>query len=43
MRLARDTILARGGASKSNVFTRVLLALYGVMSWDSVPVTPAAG
>jgi squalene-hopene/tetraprenyl-beta-curcumene cyclase len=40
MRRARDAILARGGASQSNVFTRALLALYGVMSWDSVPVMP---
>jgi squalene-hopene/tetraprenyl-beta-curcumene cyclase len=40
MRRARDAIMARGGASQSNVFTRVLLALYGVMSWDSVPVMP---
>ena len=26
---ARDAILSRGGAAKSNVFTRALLALYG--------------
>src|SRR5215469_18247793 len=37
---ARDAILSRGGASQSNVFTRVLLALYGVMKWTSVPVMP---
>ena len=29
MRRAREAILARGGAAHSNVFTRVLLALYG--------------
>jgi len=40
MRRARDAIMARGGASQSNAFTRVLLALYGVMSWNSVPVMP---
>ncbi|MBV8744922.1 MAG: squalene--hopene cyclase, partial [Xanthobacteraceae bacterium] len=40
MRRARDAILAQGGASQSNVFTRATLALYGVMSWDSVPVMP---
>jgi squalene-hopene/tetraprenyl-beta-curcumene cyclase len=40
MRRAREAVLARGGASQSNVFTRVLLALYGVMSWTSVPVMP---
>src|SRR5262252_1777875 len=37
---AREAILSRGGARQSNVFTRVLLALYGVMSWHSVPVMP---
>jgi squalene-hopene/tetraprenyl-beta-curcumene cyclase len=40
MRRARETMLARGGASQSNVFTRALLALYGIMSWNSVPVMP---
>jgi hypothetical protein len=40
MRRAREAILARGGASHVNVFTRVLLALYGIMSWRSVPVMP---
>ena len=29
MRRAREAILARGGAARSNVFTRALLALYG--------------
>jgi squalene-hopene/tetraprenyl-beta-curcumene cyclase len=40
MRRAREAILARGGASHSNVFTRALLALYCVTSWRSVPVMP---
>jgi squalene-hopene/tetraprenyl-beta-curcumene cyclase len=40
MRRAREAILARGGASRSNVFTRALLALYGVVSWRAVPVMP---
>ena len=40
MRRAREAILARGGAAHSNVFTRILLSLYGVMSWRSVPVMP---
>jgi squalene-hopene/tetraprenyl-beta-curcumene cyclase len=40
MRRARDAILAHGGAAGSNVFTRVLLALYGVLPWRSVPVMP---
>ncbi|MGE3988707.1 MAG: squalene--hopene cyclase [Pseudorhodoplanes sp.] len=40
MRRAREAIRARGGASRSNVFTRALLALYGVVSWHAVPVMP---
>ena len=40
MARAREAILARGGAKQSNVFTRVLLSLYGVLSWNSVPVMP---
>ena len=40
MRRARSAILSRGGAARSNVFTRLLLALYGVLSWRSVPVMP---
>jgi squalene-hopene/tetraprenyl-beta-curcumene cyclase len=40
MRRARDAMLARGGAVKSNVFTRALLSLYGVVPWKSVPVMP---
>jgi squalene-hopene/tetraprenyl-beta-curcumene cyclase len=37
---ARKAMLSRGGASRSNVFTRTLLALYGVVSWRAVPVMP---
>src|SRR5712672_3229847 len=40
MRRAREAILARGGAKQSNVFTRILLALYGVMKWRAVPMMP---
>jgi squalene-hopene/tetraprenyl-beta-curcumene cyclase len=40
MRRAREAILARGGAAGSNVFTRILLALYGIVPWQSVPVMP---
>lgn len=40
MRRAREAILARGGAAGSNVFTRVLLSLFGVTTWRSVPVMP---
>ena len=37
---AREALLARGGASRSNVFTRLLLVLFGIMSWNSVPIMP---
>jgi squalene-hopene/tetraprenyl-beta-curcumene cyclase len=37
---AREAILAHGGAAASNVFTRTLLALYGVVPWRGVPVMP---
>ena len=40
MRRAREAILARGGGVHANVFTRVLLSLYGVLTWNSVPVMP---
>jgi squalene-hopene/tetraprenyl-beta-curcumene cyclase len=37
---AREALLARGGALKANVFTRILLALYGETSWANVPTVP---
>jgi squalene-hopene/tetraprenyl-beta-curcumene cyclase len=40
MRRAREAILARGGAVHCNVFTRVLLSLFGVLRWQSVPEMP---
>ena len=40
MTRARDAILAHGGAAKSNVFTRAMLALYGQVPWRAVPVMP---
>jgi len=40
MTCARDAILARGGAANCNVFTRVLLSLYGILRWRSVPEMP---
>lgn len=40
MTRAREAILARGGAERSNVFTRILLALFGVLTWKAVPVMP---
>ena len=40
MRRAREAILAAGGAERSNVFTRVQLALFGQVPWRAVPVMP---
>src|SRR5678815_6014335 len=37
---AREAILARGGAGNANVFTRILLALYGESPWSAVPTVP---
>jgi squalene-hopene/tetraprenyl-beta-curcumene cyclase len=40
MRMAREAVLARGGAANVNVFTRILLALYGILPWSSIPLMP---
>ncbi|MEJ2374090.1 MAG: squalene--hopene cyclase [Pseudolabrys sp.] len=40
MRRARKAVLKRGGAANVNVFTRILLALYGILPWSSIPVMP---
>src|SRR3954451_20284635 len=40
MRRAREAIRAGGGAAESNVFTRVLLALFGILRWRAAPVMP---
>jgi squalene-hopene/tetraprenyl-beta-curcumene cyclase len=37
---AREAIRSRGGASRANVFTRLMLALYGFIPWRAVPVMP---
>jgi squalene-hopene/tetraprenyl-beta-curcumene cyclase len=37
---AREAIRSRGGAVNSNVFTRFLLSMFGVLTWRSVPVLP---
>ena len=37
---AREAILARGGAERTNVFTRYALALFGQVPWLAVPVMP---
>src|SRR3954447_5596623 len=40
MQRAREAILAAGGAERTNVFTRVQLALFGQVPWRAVPVMP---
>lgn len=40
MRKARAWILARGGAAKANVFTRIALAMFGQIPWRGVPFMP---
>jgi squalene-hopene/tetraprenyl-beta-curcumene cyclase len=40
MRRAREAIRAAGGASRVNVFTRALLAMFGIVGWKAVPVMP---
>ena len=40
MRRAREAVRARGGAERVNVFTRIMLALFGFISWRAVPVMP---
>ncbi len=37
---ARTAILAAGGAERTNVFTRIQLALFGEIPWRGVPVMP---
>ena len=40
MARARQEIRARGGGAGANVFTKLLLALYGFIPWRAVPVMP---
>jgi squalene-hopene/tetraprenyl-beta-curcumene cyclase len=40
MKRARAAILKHGGAARANVFTRILLAMYGQIPWRGVPFVP---
>src|SRR5579863_3697854 len=40
MQRAREAILAKGGAARANVFTRIQLALFGELPWHAVPMMP---
>lgn len=41
MRRAREAILSHGGAARSNVFTRITLALFGEVPWRACPLIRA--
>jgi squalene-hopene/tetraprenyl-beta-curcumene cyclase len=40
MKRAKSFILGEGGAEKANVFTRIHLALFKQVPWESIPWTP---
>ncbi len=40
MARAREAILSQGGAARSNVFTRIALALFGQLPWRGTPFIP---
>ena len=40
MQRARDAILEAGGAERTNVFTRIQLALFGQVPWRAAPAMP---
>ncbi|MDN5837063.1 MAG: squalene--hopene cyclase, partial [Nitrosospira sp.] len=40
MTRARTAVLEHGGAARTNVFTRLMLAMYGQIPWRGVPFTP---
>ena len=40
LKKAKKCILKMGGAEKVNVFTKISLALFGQMSWESIPYMP---
>lgn len=38
---AREAILAAGGVTACNTFTKIYLAIFGLYDWDGCPVVPA--
>jgi squalene-hopene/tetraprenyl-beta-curcumene cyclase len=40
MARARAAMRSRGGAARANVFTRIMLALFGFIPWRALPVMP---
>ena len=40
MRKAKKCILEKGGAEKANVFTKISLALFSQITWNSIPLMP---
>jgi squalene-hopene/tetraprenyl-beta-curcumene cyclase len=37
---AREVILARGGVTACNTFTKIYLSIFGLYDWDGTPVVP---
>jgi len=37
---AREAMRSRGGAGRANVFTKIMLALFGFIPWRALPVMP---
>lgn len=40
MRKAREAILAAGGVTRCNTFTKIYLSIFGLYDWDGTPVVP---
>src|SRR3954464_13229981 len=40
MKRAREAVRSRGGAERSNLLTKIMLALFGFIPWRVVPVMP---
>ncbi len=40
MKLAADFVRSSGGIERTRVFTRIWLAMFGLWSWDDLPVLP---
>lgn len=41
MRKAREFIIKSGGIEKARVFTKIHLAMFGIVPWDALPAMPA--
>jgi squalene-hopene/tetraprenyl-beta-curcumene cyclase len=41
LKAAQKYILSRGGLEKVRIFTRIFLAMFGLMPWKAIPIIPA--